>query len=107
MLLAKSLRDRYVRNSIVELEIASMIRTSSENSNRSNDERALQIYRQVAKGSKVGGPVWLESSFRTAQCLLSIGKRKEAEELLRLIQVTQPELPTVWKDRSTRMMSPP
>ena len=68
----------------------------------SQREKAIQHFRQLAKGFPVGSEPWLESRARTVQTMRQMGDAKGSKELTNFVFATFPAAAKEWQARFDR-----
>ena len=68
----------------------------------SQREKAIQQFRQLAKGFPVGSEPWLESRARTVQTMRQMGDAKGSKELTNFVFATFPAAAKEWQARFDR-----
>jgi hypothetical protein len=93
--LLEQYRQREPRRGLWTLELARLL--ESRNDTQLSD--AIGLYRQVANGTPVGQPLWLEARWSTIRCLERLGQVDEAKQLRALVRAMVPALPGPWQQR--------
>lgn len=93
----QQVRTDYPKNPDVELELGMFLASMGKH------EDALQTFRQLAQGTRIGNAIWLEARGRSAWMLRQLGKESEARQLIQVLQASQPDFPPHWKLRLERL----
>jgi hypothetical protein len=70
-----------------------------ETGSKDDLEQALEIYRRLASGAKVGSDEWMRARYRSALCLLWMGEKDGAVQTAEVIKLTHPPQHSVWQNR--------
>ncbi len=70
-----------------------------EAGNQDDLEQALEIYRRLASGARIGSEEWIRARYRSALCLLWIGEKDGALQTAEVIKLTHPPKHSVWQQR--------
>lgn len=62
-------------------------------------EEALGIYRKLASGARIGAEEWMQARYRSALCLLWMGKKADAKQTADVILLTHPPHSQLWQER--------
>ncbi len=88
-------RRREPRRGLWTLELARLLESRKD----TQLPEAIGLYRQVANGTQVGQPMWLEARWSTIRCLERLGQVDEAKQLQALVRAMVPALPGPWQQR--------